>query len=52
LENNKIVLTPLNKKMTLEDLLAGSSKKRLALKEEDQEWLKAESVDCAIHKDK
>jgi len=44
LENNKIVLAPVNEKMTLEDLLAGSPKKRLALKEEDQEWLKDKPV--------
>ena len=44
LENNKIVLTPLNEKMTLEDVLAGSPKKRLALKEEDTEWMNTRSV--------
>ena len=44
LENNKIVLAPLNEKMTLEDLLAGSPKKRLTLKKEDREWVNAKSV--------
>ena len=43
LENNKIVLTPANEKMTLEDLLAGSPKKRLLLKKEDKEWINAKS---------
>lgn len=39
LESNRIVLTPVSEKMTLDDLLAGSSKKRLAINKEDREWL-------------
>jgi len=44
LENHKIVLTPVNEKMTLEDLLAGSPKKRLALKKEDKDWINTKPI--------
>jgi len=39
IENNKIILTPIKEEPSLEELLAGSPKKRLALKKEDNEWL-------------
>jgi antitoxin ChpS len=39
LENQKIVLTPTKETFVLEDILAGSPKKNLELREEDTEWL-------------
>lgn len=39
LENNKIILSPINHEPSLEELLAGSPKSALALTEEDQQWL-------------
>lgn len=39
LENNKIILSPINHEPCLEELLAGSPKSALALTEEDQQWL-------------
>jgi antitoxin component of MazEF toxin-antitoxin module len=39
LENNKIILSPINQELSLEDLLAGSPKSALRLNEEDQQWL-------------
>lgn len=39
LENNKIILSPINQELSLEDLLAGSPKSALGLNEEDQQWL-------------
>lgn len=39
IKNNAIVLKPVNKKMTLEDLLAGSPQDKLRLTEEDFEWM-------------
>ncbi|MGI0119723.1 AbrB/MazE/SpoVT family DNA-binding domain-containing protein [Zooshikella sp. RANM57] len=44
IDGNRLVLTPVQKEETLEDLLAGSPKERLALTEEDQEWLGMHSV--------
>ncbi len=39
LEDNKIVLTPSKEQhKTLEELLAGSPKERLAMTDEDREW--------------
>lgn len=38
LENNRIVLTPVKEELTLNDLLSGSPKEKLRLKE-DKEWL-------------
>jgi antitoxin ChpS len=37
----KIVLTPVIEKPTLEDLLAGSAQEKLALSQDDREWLEA-----------
>ncbi|MCX7119425.1 MAG: AbrB/MazE/SpoVT family DNA-binding domain-containing protein [Legionellales bacterium] len=42
--NNKIVLTPVIKKQTLEDLLEGSPKDKLAFNKEDKEWLDDSAV--------
>ncbi len=39
LENNKIILSPINQELSLEDLLTGSPKSALRLNEEDQQWL-------------
>jgi antitoxin ChpS len=39
LENNKIILSPINHEPSLEELLAGSPKSTLGLNEEDQQWL-------------
>lgn len=39
LDNNRIILTPVQEEPTLDDLLAGSPKEKLALTEEDKEWL-------------
>lgn len=39
LENNKIILSPVNQEPGLEELLAGSPKSALVLNEEDQHWL-------------
>jgi AbrB family looped-hinge helix DNA binding protein len=39
IEGDKIVLTPILEELTLDDLLKGSPQKRLALTEEDKEWL-------------
>lgn len=39
LENNKIVLTPTQKELSLEDLLAGSPKSAFLKSNEDREWL-------------
>lgn len=42
--DTNIILTPVSEKMTLESLLAGTSKESLQLKDEDHEWLNAKSV--------
>jgi len=44
LKNNQIVLSPIKKEPTLEELLAGSPKEALALTDEDREWLNAPAV--------
>jgi antitoxin ChpS len=44
LEDNKIILTPVSKEPSLEDLLAGSPKQALTLNKEDQDWLNAPAV--------
>lgn len=44
LENNKIVLTPIQDILTLEELLADSPKTALALSEEDKDWLTMPTV--------
>ena len=38
-ENNRIILTPVNHALTLDDLLKGSPKACFKLTEEDREWL-------------
>ena len=44
LEDNKIVLTPVLEKPTLEELLVGSPKEKLNLTEEDHEWLSEKPI--------
>ncbi len=44
LENNKIVLTPAQNELSLEDLLANSPKSALARTDEDNEWLNLSRV--------
>jgi len=44
IEDNKIVLTPVKKALTLESVLQGSPKSLLALVGEDQQWLNEEVV--------
>jgi hypothetical protein len=44
LEDNKIILTPIIKEPSLEELLAGSPKQTLILNEEDQDWLNVPAV--------
>lgn len=43
IENSKIVLTPIveknTKELTLDDLLAGTPKEAIEIREEDHEWL-------------
>lgn len=41
LKNDQIVLTPEKEILTLEAVLKGSPKKKLALTEEDREWISA-----------
>ncbi len=38
-EDSKIILSPVNETLTLEDLIADSPKGSLAMSEEDREWL-------------
>ncbi len=38
-EDHRIVLTPISQETSLESLLQGSPKERLALTEEDREWV-------------
>ena len=40
----KVILSPVETEMTLEELLAGSPRENLAITEEDREWLDALSV--------
>ncbi len=44
IEDNKIILTPINEKLTLEAVLEGSPKSALRLTEEDQLWLNSQSI--------
>lgn len=44
LKNNQIILSPIQKELTLEELLEGSPKEALALTDEDREWLNAPAV--------
>jgi AbrB family looped-hinge helix DNA binding protein len=45
IENDKIVLTPVrDKTLTLESLLAGSPADKLALNQDDKDWLNASPV--------
>ena len=40
----KVILSPLERELTLEDLLAGSPKENLAITDEDQDWLDTPAV--------
>ncbi len=42
--DRKIILTPVEKRLTLEALLTGSPKTKLAITEEDSRWLGYKSV--------
>jgi len=44
LEGNRIILTPSEEVMTLEQLLAGSTKSDFTITEEDREWIDVTSV--------
>jgi antitoxin ChpS len=44
IENDHIVLMPKTNPLTLESLLAGSPKEKLALLEEDREWLSTPAI--------
>jgi len=44
IEGNKIILTPIKKKLTLEAVLEGSPKSALRVTEEDRVWLNSQSV--------
>ena len=44
IEDNKIVLTPVQEEVRLEDLLAASPRECFRLSEEDREWLDAKPV--------
>ena len=39
IEGHKIILTPISEELTLESVLKESPQKRLAITEEDKEWL-------------
>ncbi len=41
IQDNQIVLNPVDAEISLEELLAGSPKDALALTDEDREWLNA-----------
>ena len=40
----KVILSPLERELTLEELLAGSHKENLAITDEEQEWLDTAAV--------
>ncbi|PHM37368.1 AbrB/MazE/SpoVT family DNA-binding domain-containing protein [Xenorhabdus innexi] len=44
IQDNKIVLTPIEEELTLESLLIGSPKEYFTLTDEDKEWLNAKPV--------
>ncbi len=44
IEDNKIILTPVEKNLTLEAILEGSPKSALAQTEEDKQWLNNPTV--------
>ncbi len=44
IEDNKIVLTPIKEKTSLEYLLAGSPKECFKVTDEDEEWINAKLV--------
>ncbi|MDE9500161.1 AbrB/MazE/SpoVT family DNA-binding domain-containing protein, partial [Xenorhabdus bovienii] len=44
IQDNKIVLTPIEEELTLESLLAGSPKECFVVTDEDREWINANPV--------
>ena len=42
--DGKVILSPLERELTLEELLAGSPKENLEMTAEDREWLDAPAV--------
>jgi antitoxin component of MazEF toxin-antitoxin module len=42
--DGKVILSPLERELTLEELLAGSPKENLSITDEDREWLDAPAV--------
>ncbi|MBT4519674.1 MAG: AbrB/MazE/SpoVT family DNA-binding domain-containing protein [Halieaceae bacterium] len=44
----RVILSPVEAELTLEDLLAGSPKENLAITDEDREWLDASGVGSEI----
>jgi len=44
IKDNKIVLTPIDESLSLEDLLVGSPKTCFKVTEEDQEWINSQPV--------
>ncbi|MEQ1974354.1 AbrB/MazE/SpoVT family DNA-binding domain-containing protein [Xenorhabdus sp. SGI240] len=44
IQDNKIVLTPIEEELTLESLLAGSPKEYFTVTDEDREWINANPV--------
>ena len=44
----KVILSPMEGELTLEELLAGSPKESLAITDEDREWLDTPSVGSEI----
>jgi len=44
----KVLLSPVDAELTLEELLAGSPKENLATTDEDREWINAPSVGSEI----
>ena len=44
----KVILSPVEGELTLEELLAGSPKENLAITDEDQEWLDAPRVGSEV----
>ena len=44
IKDNRIILTPINDELSLDELLKGSPKKCFQVTEEDREWIDAEPV--------
>ncbi len=44
IKDNRIILTPINEELSLDELLKGSPKKCFQVTEEDREWINAKPV--------